>query len=211
MVCLCWIYAERINNAPGWPPLENCIKNTEVKNTKINLKNTSKQLSNGEPAGLPDPEKVRIRVYSTQSTHKTLSSFRQGSMIHIWDEDFRKKSETSFLEAYMTHTSTSPNYQILASLDAGRRQVQFEGFEMVEKSIELAMVLRAKVHDNPLLSKYFDILTVKDFIPDKYRQSGLNEYYDKKAGWNRMEEGWEKDEFVLDPTKITLVHRKSRG
>jgi arginine decarboxylase len=161
-------------------------------------------LAKDETPRLPDPDKVRIRVYATQSTHKTLSSFRQGSMIHIWDEDFRKKSENTFLEAYMTHTSTSPNYQVLASLDAGRRQVQFEGFEMVEKSIEMAMVLRAKVTDNPLLSKYFDVLTMKDFIPDSYRQSGLSEYYDTETGWNRMEEAWEMDEFMLDPTKITL-------
>ncbi len=161
--------------------------------------------SNGnKSAAMPDPDKVRIRVYSTQSTHKTLSSFRQGSMIHIWDEDFRKKSENTFLEAYMTHTSTSPNYQVLASLDAGRRQVQFEGYEMVEKSIEMALVLRAKVADNPLLSKYFDVLTLKDFIPEQYRQSGLSQYYDRETGWNRMEEAWAKDEFMLDPTKITL-------
>ncbi|MGB5667599.1 MAG: aminotransferase class I/II-fold pyridoxal phosphate-dependent enzyme [Maribacter sp.] len=153
---------------------------------------------------MPDPDKVRIRVFATQSTHKTLSSFRQGSMIHIWDEDFRRKSEETFLEAYMTHTSTSPNYQMLASLDVGRRQVQLEGFELVEKSIEMAMVLRAKINDNPQLSKYFDILTVRDFIPSNYRQTGFKEYYSKEEGWNRMEEAWEDDEFVLDPTKITL-------
>jgi len=158
----------------------------------------------GELPKMPDPDKVRIRVYSTQSTHKTLSSFRQGSMIHIWDEDFKRKSESTFLEAYMTHTSTSPNYQMLASLDVGRRQVQFEGYELVEKSVELAMVLRAKVNGNPKLSKYFDVLTVEDFIPSQYRQTGLKEYFDKKNGWNRMEEAWELDEFVLDPTKITL-------
>jgi len=163
-----------------------------------------KNLSEGEIPSLPDPDKVCIRVYSTQSTHKTLSSFRQGSMIHIWDEDFRKKSENTFLEAYMTHTSTSPNYQMLASLDVGRRQVEFEGYEMVEKSIELAMVLRAKVNNNPQLNKYFDVLTVKNFIPDEYRESGLGEYYDTETGWNRMETAWEKDEFMLDPTKITL-------
>lgn len=163
-----------------------------------------KNLSEGEIPSLPDPEKVCIRVYSTQSTHKTLSSFRQGSMIHIWDEDFRKKSENTFLEAYMTHTSTSPNYQMLASLDVGRRQVEFEGYEMVEKSIEMAMVLRAKINNNPQLNKYFDVLTVKNFIPDEYRESGLDEYYDTETGWNRMETAWEKDEFMLDPTKITL-------
>ncbi|WP_242086858.1 aminotransferase class I/II-fold pyridoxal phosphate-dependent enzyme [Aestuariivivens sediminis] len=166
-------------------------------------------LKNGEQSSLPDPDKVRIRVYSTQSTHKTLSSFRQGSMIHIWDEDFRRKTENMFLEAYMTHTSTSPNYQMLASLDVGRRQVQLEGFELVEKSIEMAMVFRAKVNDMPQLSKYFDVLTVHDFIPDKFRQTGLKEYYSKNEGWNRMEEAWEKDEFVLDPTKITLFIGKT--
>jgi len=163
-----------------------------------------KGLKAGEISKLPNPDLVKIRVYSTQSTHKTLSSFRQGSMIHIWDEDFRKKSESTFLEAYMTHTSTSPNYQMLASLDAGRRQVQFEGFELVEKSIELAMVLRAKINDNPKLNKYFDVLTVHNFIPDQYRETGLSEYYARNTGWNRMETAWEKDEFVLDPTKITL-------
>jgi arginine decarboxylase len=163
-----------------------------------------KTLGEDEVSKMPDPDEVRIRVYGTQSTHKTLSSFRQGSMIHIWDEDFRRKSEETFLEAYMTHTSTSPNYQMLASLDVGRRQVQLEGFELVEKSIEMAMVLRAKINDNPQLSKYFDILTVNNFIPTIYRQSGLKEYYSKEEGWNRMEEAWENDEFVLDPTKITL-------
>lgn len=163
-----------------------------------------KNLKKGQLPTLPDPDKVKIRVYSTQSTHKTLSSFRQGSMIHIWDEDFRRKSENTFLEAYMTHTSTSPNYQMLASLDAGRRQVQFEGFELVEKSIELAMVLRAKINDHPQLNKYFDVLTVSDFIPSEYRKSGLKEYYTPEEGWNRMENAWEEDEFVLDPTKITL-------
>jgi len=163
-----------------------------------------KNLKKDEISKLPDPDKVIIRVYSTQSTHKTLSSFRQGSMIHIWDEDFRRKSENTFMEAYMTHTSTSPNYQMLASLDAGRRQVQFEGYELVEKSIEMAMVLRAKVNDHPRLNKYFDVLTVSDFIPKEYRKSGLSEYYNPKEGWNRMETAWENDEFVLDPTKITL-------
>jgi arginine decarboxylase len=168
-----------------------------------------KGLNNGDVALMPDPDKVRIRVYATQSTHKTLSSFRQGSMIHIWDQDFRRKSESTFLEAYMTHTSTSPNYQMLASLDVGRRQVQLEGYELVENSIEMAMVLRAKINDNPQLSKYFDILTVQDFIPDKYRQTGLKEYYTKNEGWNLMDDAWELDEFVLDPTKITLYIGKT--
>ncbi|MFT4606057.1 MAG: arginine decarboxylase [Rhodothermales bacterium] len=154
--------------------------------------------------GMPDPDKVRIRVYATQSTHKTLSSFRQGSMIHIWDEDFQRRSEASFHEAYMTHISTSPNYQILGSLDVGRRQVEFEGFELVEKSVELAMLLRAKITDHPKLGKYFDVLTAGDLIPAEHRNSGLGEYYNVDTGWNRMDEAWAHDDIVLDPTKINL-------
>ncbi len=48
---------------------------------------------------LPDPEQVRIRVYATQSTHKRLTSLRQGSMIHVYDQDFKHKSEAAFHEA----------------------------------------------------------------------------------------------------------------
>tara|TARA_R110002072_G_scaffold37323_7_gene109315 strand:- start:849 stop:2696 length:1848 start_codon:yes stop_codon:yes gene_type:complete len=161
------------------------------------------------PQLMPDPDLVKIRVYATQSTHKTLSSLRQGSMIHIYDELYRRKVEDSFHEAYKTHTSTSPNYQILASLDAGRRQVQFEGYEMVEKSIEMAMVIRSKIVTHPKLKKYFDLLTVENNIPQKYRKSGINEYFRPDEGWVRMEEAWAEDEFVLDPTKINLYIGKT--
>ncbi|MGB3947937.1 MAG: beta-eliminating lyase-related protein [Bacteroidia bacterium] len=161
-------------------------------------------LKSGEQPSLPDPEKVKIRVYATQSTHKTLSCFRQGSMIQIWDEEYSRRVADTFQEAYMTHTTTSANYQIIASMDAGRRQVELEGYELVEKSIEMAMILRYKIQNHPKLSKYFHVLSVEDIIPKKYRQYGLSEYYTPEHGWTRMEDAWEKDEFVLDPTKVTL-------
>ncbi len=161
-------------------------------------------LKPGEQPSLPDPEKVKIRVYATQSTHKTLSCFRQGSMIQIWDEEYSRRVADNFQEAYMTHTTTSANYQIIASMDAGRRQVELEGYELVEKSIEMAMILRSKIQNHPKLSKYFHVLSVEDIIPKKYREFGLTEYYTPENGWTRMEDAWEKDEFVLDPTKITL-------
>ena len=53
-------------------------------------------------------------------------------MIHVFDQDFAQKVAEPFHEAYMAHTSTSPNYQILASLDLGRRQAALEGFELVQ-------------------------------------------------------------------------------
>lgn len=168
-----------------------------------------KGLKKGEEPRLPDPDKVRIRVYATQSTHKTLTSLRQGSMIHIWDEDFVKKSEASFHEAYMTHTSTSANYQILASMDVGRRQVEFEGFELVEKAIELGLLLRRTIRENPRLNKWFDIITIGELIPSEYRQSGLDSYYRRDQGWNAIEKAWATDEFAVDPTKINLYTGKT--
>ena len=93
---------------------------------KAEYKTYISNLKPGEISIMADPEKVKIRVYATQSTHKTLSSFRQGSMIQIWDEEFSRRVADNFQEAYMTHTTTSANYQILASLDVGRRQVELE-------------------------------------------------------------------------------------
>ncbi len=154
---------------------------------------------------IPNPETSRVRVYSTQSTHKTLTALRQGSMIHVHDQDFSSLVEEPFHEAFMTHTSTSPNYQILASLDVGRRQVELEGFELVQKQVEMAMVLRQKIRMHPLLQKYFKILTVGDMIPEQYRQSGIESYYDPDQGWNDIWEAWASDEFALDATRVTLL------
>jgi arginine decarboxylase len=130
-------------------------------------------------------------------------------MIHIHDQDFKAKTEESFHEAYMTHTSTSPNYQILASLDVGRRQVELEGFELVQKQVEMAMVLRERIASHPLLSKYFRVLTVGDMVPEEYRQSGIESYYDREHGWSDIWEAWAQDEFTLDATRVTLFVGKS--
>ncbi|WP_424931769.1 aminotransferase class I/II-fold pyridoxal phosphate-dependent enzyme [Amaricoccus macauensis] len=151
------------------------------------------------------PPDARVRVYATQSTHKTLTSLRQGSMIHVYDQDFKGETEQAFHEAYMTHTSTSPNYQIIASLDVGRRQGELEGYEFVQRQIESAMSLRRAITTHPLLNKFFRVLTVADMIPSNYRESGVESYYDAKSGWTDAWDNWSIDEFVLDPTKVTLA------
>lgn len=157
---------------------------------------------------LPDPEQVKIRVYSTQSTHKTLTSLRQGSMIHVYDEHYQAKVQESFKEAYMTHTSTSPNYQILASLDVGRRQTELEGFELVSKQVEMSTLLRHKINASKTLQKYFSILSPNDMIPAGYRQS-RGDYYDASSGdWSKVMKAWYDDDFVLDCTRITLFTGK---
>jgi arginine decarboxylase len=150
----------------------------------------------------PDPAKARVRVYATQSTHKTLTALRQGSMIHMFDQDFDQKVAEPFHEAYMAHTSTSPNYQILASLDLGRRQVALEGVELVQRQIENAMQLRDAIDNHPLLSKYMVCLRTSDLIPEEFRPSGIGQPL--RSGLRNMMTVWEKDEFVLDPSRITL-------
>jgi arginine decarboxylase len=151
---------------------------------------------------IPDPARARVRVYATQSTHKTLTALRQGSMIHVFDQDFDQKVAVPFHEAYMAHTSTSPNYQILASLDLGRRQVALEGVELVQRQIENAMQLRDAIDNHPLLSKYMSCLTTSDLIPERYRPSAIAQPL--RSGLRNMMAAWDQDEFVLDPSRITL-------
>jgi arginine decarboxylase len=102
----------------------------------------------------------------------------------------------------MTHTSTSPNYQILASLDLGRRQVALEGFELVQRQVEYAMRLRDAIDNHPLLAKYMHCLSTAELIPAKFRASGIDQPL--RTGLDRMMQAWDQDEFVLDPSRISL-------
>ena len=122
-----------------------------------------------------------IRVYATQSVHKTLSAFRQASMLHIYDERFEAND---FYEAYRTHTSTSPNYQIIASLDFARRQMSLEGYSLVQQSIELAQQFRERVSKSRSLKKYFKVLTPQQLIPKELCV--------------------DSSQVFLDPTRVTL-------
>ena len=151
---------------------------------------------------LVPPPHARIRVYATQSTHKTLTALRQGSMIHVWDQDFKLDAEDAFHEAFMTHTSTSPNYQILASLDLGRRQVEMEGYRLVQAQLDLGTALAAAIAKHPMLRKSFRVLTGHDLIPAEYR--GDQRPMPLRAGLSDMWRAWANDEFVVDPSRITV-------
>lgn len=159
---------------------------------------------------LPDPEVARVRVYATHSTHKSLSALRQASMIHVRDQDFRALTRDAFNEAFLTHTSTSPNQQLLASLDLARRQVDIEGFEMVRGVYNMALVFRHRVRKDRLISKWFRILDESDLVPAEYRSGTVSSYRQVRQGglaeWN---EAWRSDQFVLDPTRATLFIGKT--
>jgi arginine decarboxylase len=153
---------------------------------------------------VPDPRKVRLRVYQTNSTHKSMSALRQASMVLVKDVDF-SDVEAQFHEAVFTHASTSPNQQIIASLDIARRQMELEGYGLVWNAIQIALDIRRAVSSHPLISKYFHVLGASEMIPDEFRQSGFVDYLTPGADWADAVRSMREDEFCLDPTRITLV------
>ena len=153
---------------------------------------------------LPDPRKVRLRVYQTNSTHKSMSAIRQGSMLLVKDVDFHTV-EAQFHEAVFTHASTSPNQQLIASIDVARRQMELEGYGLVMNAIEIALKIRSVVNAHPLISKYFRVLGANEMIPAAYRQSGFQDYFQPGTNWADVVKAMREDEFYLDPTRMTLV------
>jgi arginine/lysine/ornithine decarboxylase len=153
---------------------------------------------------IPDPRKAKLRIYQTNSTHKSMSSLRQGSMVLVADEDYHLH-EQAFKEAVFTHASTSPNQQIIASLDVARRQMELEGYGLVMQAIQLAIEIRVAVNKHPLVSKYFRVLDVEDMVPAEFRQSGLKSYIGDGVTWADAARAFREDEFILDPTRLSLL------
>lgn len=153
---------------------------------------------------MPDPDKVRIRVYHTDSTHKSMSAFRQGSMMLVWDDDWHQV-EGPFTEAFLAHTSTSPNQQLIASLELARRQMEFEGYGMTMAMTELAIRLRQAINNHPLISKYFRVASNEDMVPAELRPSGFKDFGPPHSTWVDLVEAWDEDEVTLDPTRLTIV------
>src|SRR5213075_1760027 len=113
--------------------------------------------------------------YATQSTHKVLSAFSQASMIHVNDRDFR---EHLFRENFNMHTSTSPQYGLIASLDIARKQAVMEGYKLLSRTLELATEVRKLINS----TKVFRVLELEDLLPPEVRDDGIR----------------------LDPTKVTI-------
>ena len=153
---------------------------------------------------LANPDAVHLRVYQTNSTHKSMSCLRQGSMVLVKDQDYHTVEE-QFHEAIFTHASTSPNLQIIASLDVARRQMELEGYELVNRAIQLALDIRREVNSHPLISNYFHVLGADQLIPSEFRGSGFVDYLTPGATWATAVKTLREDEFALDVTRLTLV------
>ena len=113
--------------------------------------------------------------YATQSTHKVLSAFSQASMIHINDPGFR---EHLFRENFNMHTSTSPQYGLIASLDVARKQASMEGYKLLSRTLELAKEVRELINS----TKVFRVLELDDLLSEAVKHDSIR----------------------LDPTKVTI-------
>jgi arginine decarboxylase len=122
----------------------------------------------------------------------------------VKDQDYHTVEE-QFHEAVFTHASTSPNLQIIASIDVARRQMELEGYEMVNRAIQLALDVRREVNSHPLISKYFRVLGADELIPAEFRSSGFVDYLRPGTNWATVVKALREDEFALDVTRLTLV------
>jgi arginine decarboxylase len=97
--------------------------------------------------GARDPEGPT--VFATQSTHKLLAALSQASMVHVRNGRVRIE-HSRFNEGFMMHSSTSPLYTIMASLDVASKMMDgAAGRALTMESIEEAIRFRktmAQVH-----------------------------------------------------------------
>ena len=85
----------------------------------------------------------RTTGYSTQSTHKLLAGISQASQVLVQDAQHRKLDRALFNEAFLMHTSTSPQYAIIASCDVAAAMMEPPGgTALVEESIAEALDFR---------------------------------------------------------------------
>jgi arginine/lysine/ornithine decarboxylase len=104
------------------------------------------------------------------------------------------------------HASTSPNQQIIASLDVARRQMELEGYELVMQAIQLAIEIRVAVNTHPLVSKYFRVLGRREHGAGRVPAVRASRATPKAAPPGRMRRSaFREDEFILDPTRMSLM------
>jgi arginine decarboxylase len=66
-------------------------------------------------------------VFATHSTHKLLAGISQASQIVVQDSRTASFDKHRFNEAYLMHTSTSPQYAIIASCDVAAAMMEAPG------------------------------------------------------------------------------------
>ncbi|MDA0268592.1 MAG: aminotransferase class I/II-fold pyridoxal phosphate-dependent enzyme [Cyanobacteria bacterium] len=79
-----------------------------------------------------------------QSTHKVLSALTQAAMVHVQGTRINRER----LRRALTMTqSSSPNYLLLASLDAARHQMALDGSALLTQTLKLVDMVRSRCQD----------------------------------------------------------------
>jgi arginine decarboxylase len=146
-------------------------------------------------------------VFSTQSTHKLLAGLSQASQILVEDAVNNKLDRDVFNEAYLMHTSTSPQYSIVASCDVAAAMMEAPGGKvLVEESIMEALDFRRamrKVDEEWGADWWFKV-----WGPDDLSEEGIEE---RDAWMLKANEDWHDfgnlaEGFnMLDPIKATII------
>jgi arginine decarboxylase len=146
-------------------------------------------------------------TFSTQSTHKLLAALSQASMIHVQHGETRKLDMARFNESFMMHTSTSPQYGIIASCDvAAAMMAQPGGRALVQEQIDEALGFRramSAVKQQLTGSWWFDVWQPESMgdhpVADKSR-------WVLKPGdrWHGFE-GLAENHVLVDPIKVTIL------
>ena len=162
------------------------------------------------------PRSKDALVYATQSTHKLLAGLSQASQILVQDSETRKLDTYRFNEAYLMHTSTSPQYSIIASCDVAAAMMEAPGgTALVEESIAEALDFRRamrKVEHEYLGtnggSGRGDDWWFKVWGPNDLSDEGIEE---REAWMLKANERWHgfgnlaEDFNLLDPIKATII------
>jgi arginine decarboxylase len=146
-------------------------------------------------------------VFATQSTHKLLAGISQASQVLVQDSQTRKLDPHLFNEAYLMHSSTSPQYAIIASCDVSAAMMEAPGGRaLVEESIAESLDFRRamrKVDDEFGKDWWFKV-----WGPEKLAPSGIGHSADwmlkanaKWHGFGNLAEGFN----LLDPIKCTII------
>ena len=146
-------------------------------------------------------------VFSTQSTHKLLAGLSQASQVLVQESQNRKLDRNLFNEAYLMHTSTSPQYAIIASCDVAAAMMEPPGgTALVEESIQESLDFRRAMRK---VDKEFGRdWWFKVWGPDKLTPEGIGtaaewvlKAGDKWHGFGDLAEGFN----LLDPIKSTII------
>ena len=146
-------------------------------------------------------------VFATQSTHKLLAGLSQASQILVQDSETRKLDFHRFNEAYLMHTSTSPQYAIIASCDVAAAMMEPPGGPaLVEESIREALDFRRAIRK--VDEEFGDSWWFKVWGPQKLADEGVGDREDWMLG---NDERWHEFGHIapgfnmLDPIKATVI------